>query len=62
MGLATGVNQIVPAHGSAEVDLGQFDAADNYGFVTVQAQNSTIVAWTLRVRGDEYVIPTPVRQ
>ncbi len=57
-----GVQKIVPAKGYAEVALEQYESANNYGVVTVQGATRAISSWVLRERGNEYLIPTPVRE
>lgn len=52
----------VAISGVGAVNLNEFDSADSYGVVTVQPENpNSIVAWVLRVKPGEYVIPTPLR-
>lgn len=48
--------------GVRAVNLNEFANPDEYGVVTVQPERTgSLVAWVLRARGNEYVIPTPVR-
>ena len=57
-----GGNRTVTINGVGAVNLNEFDSSDSYGVVTVQPQNSnSLVGWVLRVKGNEYVIPTPIR-
>lgn len=43
--------------------LNQYEQADNYGVITVQpTERNTLLAWVLRRRGADYVVPRPVRQ
>lgn len=53
----------IPAHGVIAVDLNQFDSVDSYGTLSVQSDSeNSLVAWTLRARGTDYVMPAPVVQ
>ena len=58
-----GSDIIIPGHGMRVIDLNDFDLPNNYGVVSVLPSNTNkIVAWVVRVRGEDYAIPTPVRQ
>ena len=53
----------VPAHGAVVMNLNDYEAPNNYGLVTLQpAATNALVAWVTRVKGDDFVISTPVRQ
>ena len=53
----------IPAFSSKVVNLNNYEQASRYGVVTVQSSASgpKVVTWIKRIRGVEYVIPTPVR-
>jgi hypothetical protein len=62
-GQLRGTGFVVPANGIVVLDLGEFEIPNNYGVVTVQpAKSNSITSWIVRRKGDEYVMPTPVRQ
>ncbi|MCB0323049.1 MAG: hypothetical protein KDD69_05725 [Bdellovibrionales bacterium] len=49
-------------HGVQAVHLNAFEEPDHYGLVVVRPERpNSMIAWMLRVRGQEYVIPTPLR-
>ena len=53
---------LVPANGVVVVSLNQFEAADNYGVLTLQSeQGRNLLGVVVRTRPGEYGIPTPVR-
>jgi len=42
--------------------LNQFEESDNYGVIElVPSQRNSLASWALRVRGNDYIIPTPLR-
>jgi hypothetical protein len=48
--------------GVSALYLNQFETPDTYGVLRVEpAQRNSVVSWALRVKGQEYIIPTPVR-
>jgi hypothetical protein len=51
----------VPANGLAQEDLSSSAPQDSYGMVKITAPRNRSVAWILRRKGLEYVIPTRVR-
>jgi len=52
----------IPARGLLVVDLNKYDRANVYGTVTVTASHAhTLNSWVTRAKGDEFVVPTPVR-
>ncbi len=54
-----GSYQISGAH---TLHLNQFEQADHYGVVEVRpSTRGTVASWALRVRGNDYIIPTPLR-
>jgi len=57
-----GVQESIPANGFTEVNLNDFDSANRYGVVTLQSGPRSVSAWILRQKGEDYVIPTPVRE
>jgi hypothetical protein len=62
-GIVLGEQFDIPPHGMVAIDLSEFEQPNNYGVVTVQAtRNGSVAAWILRERGNEFIIPTPVRQ
>ncbi|MCB0322538.1 MAG: hypothetical protein KDD69_03160 [Bdellovibrionales bacterium] len=53
----------VPAFGTVVQNLNEFERPNEYGVVTVHSpRRNGLVAWVLRRRGAEYLIPRPVRQ
>ena len=54
--------QAYQLRGVHALHLNQFEEPGHYGTVRVRPENrNTIVSWALRVKGDEYIIPTPLR-
>lgn len=54
-----GIHQMGGAHA---LHLNQFEQAEQYGVVEVTpSARGTIASWALRVRGNDYIIPTPLR-
>jgi hypothetical protein len=58
-----GVELIVAPRALTELPLSSYLEANEYGVLTLQLESeNSLVAWILRKRGTEYVIPTPARQ
>lgn len=58
-----GLTQTAPANGSVSLNLSLHEDPDAYGLVSILPTNpNRIAAWTLRERGTDYTIVTPVRQ
>jgi uncharacterized membrane protein YgcG len=53
---------LVPAHGRKTIHLNDYEGAENYGIVSVQAPPGTIQGTVLRYRSTDFVIPTPLRE
>jgi hypothetical protein len=60
---AVGSALSVPAKGATVLNLSSLEVSNNYGVVTVQPESAnSLIAWVLRERGLQYIMPTPVRQ
>lgn len=51
------------AHQSQVVTINDYEVADVYGVIEVTPQSAnSVIAWVLRQRADDYVMPVPMRQ
>jgi hypothetical protein len=58
-----GIDFIVAPQALTEVPLSGYLKENEYGVLTLQLETpNSLIAWILRKRGTEYVIPTPARQ
>jgi hypothetical protein len=56
------ISVTVPAHGLAQVNINELEAADVYGVLRLQtAAPHSLVGWIFRKKGGEFVIPIPLR-
>jgi hypothetical protein len=56
------LNQTFRMEAVSALRLNDWEAANSYGVVTLQPQfRHSVVAWVLRRKGNDFIIPTPVR-